>query len=391
MKCASLVAVSTLCLVVTACPTPGSGGTSVSDEKGDKDDHEQPEKFKPPTPRPIETERIMRALEAENAELKRQLAGGVAGATSKYPGMINAHEHLYKLKDLDKYLPAARASGIAATVFVASPEFTLEGKGDQGEPVMSENFEEVLLVAAQEHPNEVIPFCTIDPTDEKKLERLKKHVEMGCKGLKIYSGHSNFVKEQGPLDRPDMMPVYAYLEQTQLPVNWHINLAKFMPQFEAVLAKYPKLNVMVPHYGVAFWKPKDPPLQKLKELMRKHKNLYVDTSLGTREILLNGMAAMEPAREDFQQFFVEFQDQIMWGTDSVVTGNQEKTSTWYTKVIWATRDHLEKDVFQTDLAAAYSKYFQKGRDGDGRYQGLALPEDVLKKVYVDNAKRWLKR
>jgi predicted TIM-barrel fold metal-dependent hydrolase len=388
-KLALLTALVTLASLVAACPQPppGSSGND-KDHKGD--DHEQPASFKPPTPRPIEAERIVRALEAENAELKRQLAGGAAGATSKYPGMINAHEHLYKRKDLEKYLPAARASGIAATVFVASPEFTLEGKGDQGEPVMSENFQDVLLAAAKEFPNEVIPFCTIDPTDDTKLERLKKHVEMGCKGLKIYSGHSNFVSEHGPLDRPDMMPVYAYLEQTGLPINWHINLAKFMPQFEAVLAKHPKLNVMVPHYGVTFWKPKDPPLQKLKELMRKHKNVYVDTSLGTREILLNGMAAMEPAREDFQQFFTEFQDQIVWGTDSVVTGNPEKTATWYSKVIWATRDHLEKDAFTTDLAAAYSKYFQKGRDADGRYQGLALPEDVLKKVYVDNARRWLK-
>ena len=47
-------------------------------------------------------------------------------------------------------------------------------------------------------------------------------------------------------------------------------------------------------------------------------------------------------------------------------------------------------MFTTDLAAAYSKYFQKGRDGDGRYQGLALPPEVLQKVYVDNAKRWLR-
>jgi hypothetical protein len=80
----------------------------------------------------------------------------------------------------------------------------------------------------------------------------------------------------------------------------------------------------------------------------------------------------------------------VWGTDSVITGNPEKTPGWYTKVIWATRDQLEKDVFYTDLSAAFSKYFEKGRDGDGRYQGLALPEETLKKVYIDNTKRWLR-
>jgi predicted TIM-barrel fold metal-dependent hydrolase len=385
MKVVALLMVS---LLVVACPPPASDKSA---DKEAKDEHEQPKKFKPPPPRPIATERIVRALEAENAALKRHVAALPAAApTESYRSLINAHEHLYKLKDLDKYLPAARQAGIAATVFVASPIFTLEGKGAKGEPGMSNNFTEVLLAAAHQYPGEVIPFCTLDPNDADKLERLQKHVAAGCQGLKLYSGHSNFVGDQGPLDKPDMDPVYAYLEKTQLPVNWHVNLAKLMSDFEKVLSKYPKMNVMVPHYGVAFWKPKAPTLTRLKELMRTHKNLMVDTSLGTREILLNGMAAMEPAREDFQQFFAEFQDQIVWGTDSVVTGNQEKTPTWYTKVIWATRDHLEKDVFTTDLAAAYSKYFQKGRDGDGRYQGLALPPEVLQKVYVDNAKRWLR-
>ncbi len=385
MKLVTPLALLALVSLAVACPPPGA-----DDKKGDKDEdnHDQPEKFKPPPPRPIDTERIVRALEAENAELKRLVAEGKPN--SRYAGMINAHEHLYKMKDLERYLPAARAAGISATVVVASPIFTLEGSGAKGEPGMSKNFEEVIIEASKQFPGEIIPFCTIDPTSRDKLATLKKHVEMGCKGLKVYSGHSNFVEDQGPLDKPDMDEVYAYLEETQLPVNWHINLAKFMPQFEKVLGKYPKLNVMIPHYGVAFWKPKDPTLGKIKEVMRKHKNVMVDTSLGTRDILLNGMAAMEPAREDFQQFFIEFQDQIVWGTDSVITGNIEKTPTWYTKVIWATRDHLEKDTFTTDLAAAYSKYFQKGRDSDGRYQGLALPEDVLKKVYVDNAKRWLR-
>jgi predicted TIM-barrel fold metal-dependent hydrolase len=156
------------------------------------------------------------------------------------------------------------------------------------------------------------------------------------------------------------------------------------------MAKYPKLNVMVPHYGVAFWNPNGPALQRLSDLLVKYPNVLVDTSLGTREILLDGMAAMEPARAKFQAFFERHQDQIVWGTDSVITGNPEKTVGWYDKVIRATRDHLEKDVFSTELAAGYSRYWEKGRDGEGTYQGLALSDAILKKVYVDNARRWLR-
>jgi predicted TIM-barrel fold metal-dependent hydrolase len=379
--------------LVTACRAPAEETVgkdkkaSKGKDKGDDDaDKDAEPKVKPPPPRPIEDERVVRALEAEVAGLKRQIAEGKA---TQYTGLINAHEHLYELKHLERYLPAARQAGIVATVFVASPEFTIMGKGDKGEPMMTDNFN-AILEAKKAYPNDVIPFCTLDPKDADKLERLKRHVANGCMGLKLYSGHSNFWADHGPFDAAGMDEVYSYLEETQLPVNWHVNLAKFMDEFEAVIAKHPKMNVMVPHYGVAFWKPKEPTLERLKKVMRAHKNVLVDTSLGTREILLNGMAAMEPAIDDFRAFFQEFQDQIVWGTDSVVTGNNEKTPGWYTKVIWATRDQLEKDVFTTDLAAAYSKYYQKGRDGEGRYQGLALPPEILKKIYTDNAKRWLR-
>ena len=372
------VSVLTVSVLGSSCAAPPGGVAAVSDG-GDG----QP--AKKAAPLPIATERVLRALEADNAALRRQIAEGPR--PDAYQGIINAHEHAASLKDLERYLPAARTAGIAATVLVASPEFTIMGKGDKGEPSMSQNFK-ALLEAQRAYPDEIIPFATIDPKDPQKLEHLQEHVAMGARGLKIYSGHSNFY--DGPLLPKDMEPVLQYLEQTGLPVNWHINLAKFMDDFEAVMAKFPKLNVMVPHFGVVFWRANGPAMARLTALLQKYPGIYVDTSLGTREILLDGMAAIEPHREAFRAFFEAHQNQILWGTDSVITGNAEKTPGWYHKVIWATRDHLEKDVFSTELAAGYSRYFQKGRDGEGRFQGLALPPAILQKVYVDNTRRWLR-
>jgi predicted TIM-barrel fold metal-dependent hydrolase len=374
-------------VVATAAVSCAAADGGAVEEGDDNDDDDAAGRSQAITAKPlsIDGQRIVRALEAENAALRRQLKDGVSA--DPYRGLINAHEHLYKLTDLERYLPSARAANIATTVVVASPEFTIMGKGEKGEPGMSENFE-TLLAAAKKYPDEIIPFCTIDPSDPKKLERLKAHVAAGAKGLKLYNGHSNFY--DGALARADMDAVFSYLESTGLPVNWHINLAKFMPEFERVMHAHPKLNVMVPHYGVAFWRPKGDTLTKLSALMTTYPGLFVDTSLGTREILLDGMAVIEPHRATFQAFFADHQDQIVWGTDSVITGNAEKSPSWYHKVIWATRDHLEKDVFQTELAAGYSRYWKKGRDAEGRYQGLALSPAIMQKVYVDNARRWLK-
>lgn len=333
----------------------------------------------------VEVQRKIKALETQVAVLQRQL-----GPAHKRPEMlpaINVHEHLLYQRHLDSYLPAARAFGVEKTVIVASPRFTLFGKGEQGEPSMSKNFD-VVLKAAKAYPGEIVPFFTISPDDEDALARAKKHVAAGGKGVKLYSGHSNLHKK--PLDAPELMPLYAYLEETGLPINWHINLSKWHGEFERVMDKHPKLNVMVPHLGVCFWRPEQH-MPIMARLMRKYPNLYVDTSLGTREILIDGLYRVAEHKALFQQFFDEFQDRIVWGTDAVITGNKEKTPSWYAKVIAATRDQLEQDQFQFPLAEGYSTYFKKGRDPTGVIEGLALPEPIQKKIYRDNALNWLGR
>jgi uncharacterized protein len=327
-------------------------------------------------------ERRIRALSADVAALERRLDGGAFGDYA----IVNAHEHLRDVGDLEKYLPAARKAGIRRTVVVASPEFTIKGQGSKGEPSMSENFA-VLLAAAKEHPDEIVPFFTIDPKDPDKLARAQRHVAAGGKGIKLYSGHTNFYDQ--PLDEASMEPLLAYLEQERLPINWHINLEKWLDDFERVLTKHPGLNIMVPHYGVLFWKTDPQKIERLKRLLRAHPTLFIDTSLGTREILIDGLQAMSETREAWRKLVAEFPDRVLFGTDAVITGNREKTTRWYFAVMQATRDQLEKESFSTPLAAAYSKYADADMDPDGTFEGLALEPALLKKIYEENPARWL--
>lgn len=357
-------------LALGACRQPPSSGAKEASAK----------KSGPTT---AELTQRVHGLEAEVAALRSRL-GADAPVRELLPA-INTHEHLLEVRHLDRYLPAARALQIKKTVIVASPRFTLFGKGEQGEPSMSRNFETV-LDAARRYPDEIVPFFTLSPDDPDPLARAKAHVAAGGKGVKLYTGHSNLHSQ--PLDDPKMMPVYAYLEEVGLPINWHINLTKWSDEFEGVMKKHPKLNVMVPHFGVCFWNP-ERFMPKLAELMRKYPNLYVDTSLGTREILIDGIYRMAEHKELFRRFFDEFQDRIVYGSDSVITGNREKTTSWYFKVILGTRDQLELDQFQFDLAEGYSRYFEKERDATGVVVGMGLPEGVMKKIYWDNAERWL--
>ena len=99
----------------------------------------------------------------------------------------------------------------------------LRMKGER--PLFATSPATTVLEATKQFPGEIIPFCTLDPKEPDNFDRLKKHVAMGAKGLKIYTGHSNFY--DGPLNTTSMDPVLSYLQEIQLPINWHINLRAY--------------------------------------------------------------------------------------------------------------------------------------------------------------------
>jgi len=297
--------------------------------------------------------------------------------------VVNAHDHLYKQTHLPKYFRAAEKTGVTRTLFVASSGLTLLGSSSTKDKMNDWNSEEI-LAAAEEHSGKIIPFCTIYPGDPEKLEKVKRYVDEGASGLKLYSGHSNF--HDRPLDIEDMLPVYAYCEETGLPVCWHVNLVRYRAEFQRVMKQFPNMTVIVPHFGVAFWRP-EKDLPWMAELLDTYPNLYTDTSLGTRQILVDGLERVSRYRHLFREFCTKYSDRILFGTDMVVTGNPEKTAEWIESVIRACRDMLEKDVYHFFMAARGSKYVGPEADPYGTLRGLELNDDVLRKIYETNVEK----
>jgi len=301
--------------------------------------------------------------------------------------VVNVHEHLMARKFLAKYLRAADETGVASTLFVASSDYTLKGgKFDQAAG-NDENTEEI-LAASREFPGKIVPFCTIFPGDPEKLEKIKKFAAEGAKGLKLYTGHGNFYKQ--PLDAPDMMPVYAYCEEARFPLVWHVNLVKYAAEFERVMQKYPKLIVIVPHFGVTFFHPQDAPFQDLQRLMQTYPYLYTDTSFGTRSILIDGLEAVSRDPQPFRDFIAKFGDRVLFGTDMVITGNKEKSERWIADVIRACREVLEQDTFTFYMGAKGSPYASKNSHNEkGLFHGLALDDEALRRIYETNFERFM--
>lgn len=301
--------------------------------------------------------------------------------------ITNAHDHLYQLKHLDKYLKAAEQLGVARTLFVASSEFTFAGKGSKTK--LNDWSTKEILTASKAHPGKIIPFATLHPDDPAKIELLKGYVAEGVMGLKLYTGHSNFYDRK--LDADEMLPVYQYCEEIGLPIVWHVNMDKYGDEFAAVMARYPNLTVIMPHFGVGFWRPEGKAIKLLDEMIAKHPNLYVDTSFGTREILVGGLEKVSANPDLFRDFYLKHQDRIVWGTDMVVTGNAEKTEAWIASVIRACRDLHEKEHYTFWMGAEGSKYAYRKNNIYGEFRGLALPPEILKKIYETNIDKVLAR
>jgi predicted TIM-barrel fold metal-dependent hydrolase len=301
--------------------------------------------------------------------------------------VINGHDHLYKREHLDAYLAAAEQTGITKTLFVASNEYTFLGKTGRKDALYDWS-NEVILDAYREVPDRIIPFASVYPGDPDKLRKLESYVEQGAQGLKLYSGHSTYYEQ--PLDDEEMAPIFAYCERIQLPVCWHVNFTLYAEQFERVMKRHPKLIVIVPHFGVTFYRPDTKPFREMQRLLDTYPTLYVDCSYGTRDFLVHGLEMVSKHTEIFSAFFEKYQDRIIFGTDMVVTGNPEKTAAWYAAVIRACRDVLEKERYHFFMAAeAHESAYQPAQNVYGELRGLALPDTILEKVYRTNLERVL--
>jgi predicted TIM-barrel fold metal-dependent hydrolase len=303
--------------------------------------------------------------------------------------IINGHDHLYREQDLGKYLEAAAQTDITSTVFVASSEFTF--KGDSGAPDQLNDWStrEILRCAAL-HPGKIITFASFHPNEPAKLELLQEYVGLGVQGLKLYTGHGSFYDR--PLAAPEMLPIYGYCQEIGLPICWHVNFEKYINEFEMIMAQFPRLKVIVPHFGVTFYRPGGVAWNRLAALLDQYPGLYVDCSFGTRDIQVAGLSRVDQYRDIFRDFFERYQDRIVWGTDMVVTGNKEKTPEWIRSVIQACRDMVEQEEYLFWMAKKGGKYAGTyAPNAEGRLRGLALPPAILEKIYRTNLERILAR
>ncbi|OPZ19938.1 MAG: Amidohydrolase [candidate division BRC1 bacterium ADurb.BinA364] len=130
-----------------------------------------------------------------------------------------------------------------------------------------------------------------------------------------------------------------------------------LAQRDAAMAKHPKTTFIGAHFGALATD-----LPRVGALLDRLPNFFLDTSARIRDLGRQPYSA--------RRFFIRYQDRILFGTDGPPAPSKQRM---YYRVF-----ETEDECFQQSHGPVHFLY------------GLNLPDETLKMLYRDNAKRILK-
>ncbi|MDI9586685.1 MAG: amidohydrolase family protein [Acidobacteriota bacterium] len=189
-----------------------------------------------------------------------------------------------------------------------------------------------ILLAAEQHPDFVIPFMNVDPrqnTNSPKSNlshQMQYYKDRGCRGI-------GEVCASLPFNDPLMENLFAHAQANELPLTFHIAPEQGgyygivddlgLPLLEGALQKFPDLKFL--GHSQPFWAEISGDLTReqrntypsgevveggaIVRLMREYPNLYGDLSAGS------GHNAVSRDPDFGYGFLTEFQDRLLFGTD----------------------------------------------------------------------------
>ena len=309
--------------------------------------------------------------------------------------MINTHDHIDTMHNLDTWLESQRQCNVSATIMVGSPNSTFWSK-PKGPFIKYLENNELLLEMAKDTNDEIIAFPTLNPNDEGNLELLKDYIARGARGLNLWTGHHGTLVGSwgettlydwlGPMNRTDMYPIYEYCQENRIPIIWSNNLGirEIRDQLWEVLAEFPDMIIKIPHFGICF---REYNLPFIEKFLSTYEGAYTCFSWGHPDFVIEKFENISNGNrtEAIKEFINKFQDQIMFATDIVPTDNARKTIEWMRRHTQAYKDVLTLDKYYIELY----NFTPTGVDFIGNLNGLNLSPEIIEKIYYKNAIKFL--
>jgi predicted TIM-barrel fold metal-dependent hydrolase len=137
---------------------------------------------------------------------------------------------------------------------------------------------------------------------------------------------------------------------------------------DRMLDRHPKLRFVGVHLASLEWS-----VDRISEFLVRYPNASVDLAARLSHLQLQSSTD----RDKVRRFFIKFQDRILYATDIACQGPQEDSA------CAAQADEAWRDDwrFLTGADTLHSAEFEAA------FRGLALPRDVIDKIYSGNARR----
>ena len=283
--------------------------------------------------------------------------------------MVSMHEHYRVHGNMDEYVKVMDELGIEKAIFLPT--------GHSPNNARYREYSQELAKVAKQYPGKIYWFATTWSKDPEAVNVLDDQIRQGARGIKLLDWLKGF--EGAELDGPQMYAIYALAKKHQLPMLLHVDLQKhpeWIPKLEKAVSEFPTVTFVLAHYCRAASEPV-PDLAICGRILEKHPNVHADISMGGG--VKRYMRYFDHDPETFREFILTHQDKLMWGTDMILDGQEEKTATWMKR-------RIMQDITMMATPIYLSPFY---KTDTAVHQGLALPREVLEKLFYKNAVRVL--
>ena len=307
---------------------------------------------------------------------------------------IDVHSHLWNmpLMDLDELIAEMDEINMGYIV-------NLSGSGFGPQTAKDAYFDKSTENIKQNQPGRIGLFVNVDFNSvdvenhvENQVNIIRSSVAKGAIGLKVYKGlgltNKDSKGKRVPVDDERLGPIWEVCGELGIPVLIHsADPFQFWQDKDDQNERWFELKEKPNRYygGSDFIPPFEDIIKEQHTVFERHKNTtFINAHLGWMgndlKRLGNHLDSFPNVMTEFgaviaelgrqpktaRQFFIDYQDRIMFGKDSY---NKEEFYTYFRV--------LESDD-------EYFSYFRK-RHAFWKMYGLNLPDEVLKKVYYKNA------
>ncbi len=251
-----------------------------------------------------------------------------------------------------------------------------------------------------------------DGWSDKFIKQLTRSLNNGATGLKIWKNIGMGIRDdQGEMlmiDNPVFDPLLDYLENNKIPVLGHLGEPKncWLPFEEMTINSDREYFSLHPEYHMALhpgYPSYEDQILARDRMLRKHPGLiFIGAHLASLEWSVDELArrldefpnlAVDLAErvchlqyqsihnhQKVKDFMVEYQDRIIYGTD-VIADNNIRADDF--------QKHI-KAIYANDMAFLSTEEEMSVPRVNGSFKGLKLPQEVIDKIYFQNAVRWYK-